>query len=86
MVKIQAATTPTAVERRRYLVANALLVEQFHVDGLRVDGVASMLCLMIAQPRKWQHNGGGGIRSMMLRHYKNDSMKKFINVIRGHYC
>ncbi len=49
-------------EVRNFLVANALYwLDQFHVDGLRVDAVASMLYLDYSRPAgQWDRNEYGG--------------------------
>ena len=61
-------------EVSNFLIANALFwVEQYHVDGLRMDAVASMLYLNYARPEgAWVPNRYGGKENLgaieMIRH------------------
>ena len=65
-------------EVRNFLVANGLFwLEQYHIDGLRVDAVASMLYLDYSrQPGDWVPNVHGGRENLEAIHF----LKRFNEV------
>ncbi len=68
-------------EIKNFLIANALFwIKEFHVDGLRVDAVASMLYLDYGkQDGQWVPNKYGGNKNLEAIEF----FKHFNSVIRG---
>ena len=74
-------------EVRNFLVANALYwIEQFHVDALRVDAVASMLYLDYSRDEgQWVPNRFGGRENLdAVRFHKRGQRDGLRSSLRGH--
>lgn len=73
-------------EVKNFLIANALYwIEKFHIDGLRVDAVASMLYLDYAKSEgQWVPNKYGGRENLdaveFMKHMNSVIEKKYPNV------
>lgn len=74
-------------EVRNFLVANALFwLDQYHIDGLRVDAVASMLYLDYSrQPGEWVPNIHGGRENLeaiyFLKRFNEVCYERFPGII-----
>jgi 1,4-alpha-glucan branching enzyme len=74
-------------EVRNFLIANAIFwCDRFHVDGLRVDAVASMLYLDYSrQPGEWVPNQYGGRENLeavdFLRHFNHVMHTEYPGVV-----
>ncbi|MGI9114679.1 MAG: 1,4-alpha-glucan branching protein GlgB [Chthoniobacterales bacterium] len=74
-------------EVRNFLIANALFwLEQYHIDGLRVDAVASMLYLDYSrQPGQWIPNKFGGRENLdavyFLKRFNEVCYEKFPGIM-----
>jgi alpha-1,4-glucan:alpha-1,4-glucan 6-glycosyltransferase len=68
-----------------YLISNAVFwFEQFHVDGLRVDGVSSMLYLDFAKPSyAWKRNINGGRENLQAVAFMQQLNKVIFNDFPG---
>lgn len=70
-------------EVRNFLISNGLFwLDQFHIDGLRVDAVASMIYLDYSrEPGEWIPNAFGGRENLEAIHF----LKRFNEVAYSEY-
>ncbi len=74
-------------EVRNFLVSNALFwLEEYHVDGFRVDAVAAMLHLDFARaPGEWQPNKHGGNENLeavaFLQEFNRETHRAFPGIL-----
>jgi len=74
-------------EVRNFLIANALFwFDQYHIDGLRVDAVASMLYLDYSRnPGEWLPNAYGGRENLeaiyFLKRFNEVSYERFPGIV-----
>ncbi|MDF3076210.1 MAG: glycogen branching enzyme [Sphingobacteriaceae bacterium] len=70
-------------EVRSFLISNALYcLDKYHIDGLRVDGVASILYLDYSRNEgEWIPNEYGGRENLEAIHFLQD----FNDAVHGHY-
>ncbi|WP_068775490.1 1,4-alpha-glucan branching protein GlgB [Paenibacillus sp. FJAT-26967] len=70
-------------EVHSFLISNVMFwMEQFHIDGIRVDAVASMLSLNFGKPEhQWTRNAQGGEENLSAIEF----LKKLNTAVFGYY-